>query len=197
MTIEGVIEFFKSTFSYHSIVTIGYFFVCFGVFILNVVFKNKITKLFQIRRGSFLNPMNYIRLVTSGVCHADFQHFRNNFIFILLLGPILEERFGSLVFLEMILITTVASSLFHLLFYESSAIGASDVVYMMVVLCGIICSFDGRIPITFVLLFLFFVFEEIVKMFFHKKNDSVGHDGHVIGAICGIVFGYHLFLLGV
>lgn len=194
MNIESIIHFFQTTFSYHSMVTISYFLICFIVFVLNVLFKDKVTRFLKIRRGSIFNPMNYIRLVTSGFCHADFQHFRNNFIFILLLGPILEEKYGSLLFLEMILITTVASSIFHLLFYDSSAIGSSDLVYMMVVLCGIVCSFDGKIPITFVLLFLFFVFEEIVKMFFHKKNDQVGHDGHVIGAICGIVFGYFWFV---
>ena len=193
MNIESILHFFQTTFSYHYIVTIGYFLICFLIFILNALFKNKVTSFLKIRRGSIFNPMNFIRLVTSGFCHTDFTHFRNNFVFILLLGPILEEKFGSLVFLEMLFITTVVSSLFHLLFYDSSAIGASDNVYMMVSLCGICCATDEKIPITFVLLFLFFVLGEIILMFFYIIWDSVGHDGHVVGALCGIVFGYFLF----
>ena len=131
MNLEKALSFINQYFSFQSYVIIGYFFLCFIIFIFNKISKDKVTSLLKIRRGHLLNPMNYIRLFTSGLCHSDFQHFRNNFIFILLLGPIIENKVGSLVMLEMILITTLVSSLFHLIFYDSSAIGASDVVYMM------------------------------------------------------------------
>ena len=193
MNIETIWQFFQQYFSYDSYVTLGYFFLCFFIFLLNFITKDQVTKFLKIRRGSIFNPMNYVRLFTSGLCHTNFQHFKNNFVFILLLGPILEERYGSIVLLEMILITTVASSVFHLFFYESSAIGASDVVYMMVVLCGITCAPDHLIPVTFVFLCLFFVLSEVIGMFFHKKKDNTGYDGHVIGAICGFLFGYVFF----
>lgn len=193
MDVESVVSFGQKYFSFHSYVIIGYFLICLSLFILNTITNNKVTSFLKIRRGSFFNPMNYLRLVTSSLCHSDFNHFKNNFIFILLLGPILEEKYGSFVLLEMLLITMVASSLFHLLFYDSSAIGSSDVVYMMVMLCAVACSFDKKIPITFVFLFLFFVLGEILLMFFHKKGDKTSHDGHVVGAILGFVFGYFIF----
>lgn len=193
MNLEKALSFINQYFSFQSYVIIGYFFLCFIIFIFNKISKDKVTSLLKIRRGHLLNPMNYIRLFTSGLCHSDFQHFRNNFIFILLLGPIIENKVGSLVMLEMILITTLVSSLFHLIFYDSSAIGASDVVYMMVVYLGLTSTFDNRIPLTFVFLFLFFVLGEIVLMFFHKRGDKTGHDGHVMGAVMGIIFTYFPF----
>lgn len=183
-----IIEFF----SYNSKVVLSYFIICFIVLILNKWSKDKINNFLVFRKGSILNPMNYIRLVASGLCHKDWSHFRNNFVFILLLGPMLEEKYGSMALLEMLVITSIASSLVHLILTKGGAIGASDNVYMMVVLCSLVNITTGKVPITLILIFIFYVADEIIKQF-SKKKDMVSHDSHIVGAICGFIFGYFLF----
>lgn len=191
MKINNILEI-TNYFSYNSIVILSYFLICLLIVILNIISKDKINDFFSMRKGSLLNPMTYIRLVTTGLCHKDWAHFRNNFITILLIGPMLEEKYGSTSLLEMIIITTVVSSIVHLFFYKTSAIGASDIVFMMIVLCSIVNISEGKIPITFVLIFLFYVSDEIIKQFF-KKKDNISHDSHIVGSICGFIFGYFIF----
>ncbi len=191
MKIDNVIEFLNN-FSYNSVVIISYFVLCLIMLILNTILKGKINNFFALRKGSLLNPMTYIRLITTGLCHKNWSHFRNNFIMILLIGPILEEKYGSVQILEMLVITTIASSLIHLFIYENGAIGASDNVFMLVVLCSIVNITEGKIPITLILIFLFYVADEIIKQFSSKK-DNISHDSHIVGAICGFIFGYFIF----
>lgn len=179
-------------FSYNSVVILSYFFICLFVLILNTISRDKVNRFLVSRRGSLLNPMTYIRLLSSGLCHKDWTHFRNNFITILLIGPMLEEKYGSINLLYMLIITTVVSSLVHLFLYDGGAIGASDNVYMLIVLCSIVNITNGKIPITLVLIFLFYVADEIIKQI-SGKNDNISHDSHIVGAICGFIFGYFIF----
>lgn len=179
-------------FSYNSVVVLSYFFICLIMLILNAITNDKINKFLVFRNGSIFNPMSYIRLIASGFCHTSYDHFKNNFIIILLIGPMLEEKYGSLNLLYMFLITTFVSSLFHLLFYNSGAVGASDNVYMLIVLCSIVNISDGKIPITLILIILFYIVEEVVKQLTHKKDD-ISHDSHIVGAICGFLYGFFFF----
>lgn len=179
-------------FSYNSVVILSYFFICLIILIVNYLLKDKLNNFLVFRRGNIFNPMNYIRIITSGFCHKDWEHFKNNFVIILLIGPLLEEKYGSINILYMILITSFVSSVFHLIFYNSVAIGASDNAYMFIVLCSIVNIGDGKIPITLLLIILFYVLDEFIMFVFHKK-DNVSHDSHIIGAFLGFVFGYFIF----
>lgn len=178
-------------FSYNSTVVLSYFFICLFILIINKISKDRVNHFLVFRKGNILNPMNYIRLVASGLCHQDWSHFRNNFVMILLMGPMLEEKYGSIPLLQMIVATSIISGLFHLIFYKGGAIGASDNVYMMVALCSVTNITSGKIPITLFLIFFFYIADEIIKQFSNKK-DHISHDSHIVGAICGFVYGYFL-----
>ena len=183
---------FTNYFSYNSVVILSFFFICLIVLILNHIFNNKINETFACQRGSIFNPMTYIRMVTCEFCHDGWSHFRNNFITILLIGPMLEEKYGSISLLEMILITTVVTSIIHLIISKKAAIGASDSVFMMITLASIVNISSGKIPITLILIFMFYVTDEVIKQVKNKK-DGISHDSHIVGAILGIVFGYFIF----
>ena len=51
--------------------------------------------IFSVYRTSLLSPMQYLRLFTHIIGHADYVHYINNFTLILLVGPMLEEKYGS------------------------------------------------------------------------------------------------------
>ena len=90
-------------FSYNSVVILSYFFISLGAFILNTITKGKANKLlFSTYRSSIFNPLTYVRLVTHAIGHENWNHFMNNFLTILLVGPMLEEKYGSIPLLEMI-----------------------------------------------------------------------------------------------
>ncbi len=179
-------------FSYNSVVILSFFFICFILLILDYMFRHKISNFLALRRGSIFNPMTYIRFISNSLVSKDWSHFRNNFLYILLLGPMLEEKYGSLVLLEMMLITSVASSIMVLIFSDRGGLGASDITFMMIVLSSIVNIQSGKIPITLILIILFYVIDEVGKELLHK-NDNISHLAHIVGAICGFVFGYIIF----
>ena len=171
MKLDSIMNFINY-FSYNSVVIISYFLICLTILILNKLLKGKVNRFLVFNGGSLFNPMTYIRLVTSGLCHSGWHHFRNNFILILLIGPMLEDKYGSIALLQMLIITTIICTIVHYIIYGHGAIGASDNVYMLVVLCSIVNITEGTIPITLVLIFIFYIADEIIKQF-SKKKDNV------------------------
>ena len=65
--------------------------------------------------------------------------------------------------------------------------GASGIVFMLIVLSAFVNMTDNKIPITLVLIILFYIIDEIKNI---RKKDNIAHYGHIIGAICGAVFGF-------
>ena len=177
-------------FSINSIVVLSFFAISFIAVIVDRITNGKSNEfLFQLRRGSPLDIMTYVRLFTYPFGHAGWKHFAGNFAFILVIGPLLEEKYGSLELLLLMVVTTLVIGLFHLLTSKNSAMGASGIAYMMIVLASFVNLQSGKIPITLILILLIHVIDEFEPLIFSKKNDNVNHVAHLIGAFTGIIYG--------
>ena len=175
---------------YNSLVILSYFFLSLLAFILNAITKGKSNRLlFSTYRDSIFNPMMYIRLFTHAIGHENWNHLKNNFLMILLIGPALEEKYGSINLLIMFLITAFITGILHNLFKNNSLLGASGSVFMLIILSSFVNIEAGKIPITLILICLFYVIDEIKDGMF--KKDKVSHIGHLIGALCGAIFGFY------
>ena len=147
---------------YNSPVVLTFFFICLGILIFNTLSKGVLnTVLFSTYRASILSPLMYVRLVGHIFGHQGWSHFMSNFLTILLIGPMIEEKYGSL-----------------------------NLLYMMIVLSSFVNVEAGKIPVTLILIFIFYLINEVILSFF--RIDNVSHMGHLIGAVCGIVFGIYL-----
>ncbi len=51
--------------------------------------------LFCVYRSSLKDPLFYIRLFGHVLGHADLSHFLNNMLLFLVIGPPMEEKYGS------------------------------------------------------------------------------------------------------
>jgi membrane associated rhomboid family serine protease len=137
---------------------------------------------FEIR-----NPLSYIRLVAHVAGHADWSHLLSNFSFILLIGPILEEKYGSVTLLIMILFTALVTGIINSLFFSTGLLGASGIVFMMILLSSF-TNINGKdIPLTFILILILYLSREIINSF---KTDDISEFAHIIGGFCGSLFGY-------
>ena len=178
-------------FQYNSIVILSFFFLSLIVLILNKLTKGKSNKyLFSTYKSSIFNPLTYIRLFTHILGHADWEHFRNNFLKILLIGPLVEEKFGSLNLLIMILITGGITGIIHNLLSKNRLLGASGISFMLIILSSFVNIQNGKIPLTLILIFIFYIIDEIKDGLF--KKDNISHMGHLIGAICGCIYGFYI-----
>ncbi len=147
--------------------------------------------LFRIYRSRLLDPMMYVRMFTYVLGHADYAHFISNFTIILLVGPMLEEKYGSKQLLEMMTVTALVTGLIQVIFFPGTALlGASGIAFMLILLSSFANYEKGRIPITLILVALIYLSGEIIDGLFQK--DNISQMGHIIGGICGCVFGWFI-----
>ena len=111
----------------------------------------------------------------------------SNLTFILLLGPILEEKYGSGKLLVMILITAVVSTVVNVLFVSSDLLGASGIVLMFITLSSVTELKQKSVPITFLLVVTIFLGSEIASIL---NSSSISHLPQLIGGAAGTVFGF-------
>ncbi len=129
------------------------------------------------------------RTVTYIFCHADFQHLMSNLLYLLILGPMLEEKYGAKLLLIMTFFTAVFSALINTLLFPTGIIGASGIVFMFIVLSSIVNMKEREIPLTFLLVVLIYLGGEIVRSF---DEDSISQFVHVMGGLCGGLMGFLL-----
>ena len=186
MTVEfnDIIDYFQ----YNSVLILTMFAISVGALILKEITNGKSDKLlFSSYRSSLLNPLTYLRFFTHILGHSNWEHLINNYIIILLVGPMIEEKYGTMDLLLMILITAFVVGLFNFIRGGIKLKGSSCIVFMLIVLSSFSNIQAGKIPITFILIFIFYVFREIKDL---KADDGISHTGHIIGALCGAVFGF-------
>lgn len=183
---------FVDYFQYNSIVILSYFFISLFVLVLNKITNGKSNNyLFSSSRGSVFNPLTYLRMFTHVLGHENWNHFRNNFLYILLIGPMIEEKYGSINLLIMILITAFVTGLINCIIGKKRILGASGIAFMLILLSSLVNLQSGKIPITLVLICLFYVVSEIMDGLFKKGN--VSHLSHILGAITGFIYGFYIF----
>lgn len=179
-----------SKFDYNAPVILTYFFICLIILIIDKLCKGKFSATFftTYKNDSLLNPLTYFKLISHSLGHADWDHLYSNFIKILLIGPLIEEKYGSINLLIAMIITSLIIGIINKLFGKGGILGASGVAYMLILLSSFVNMENGKIPITLTLIILFFVVDEVIKLF-RRKKDGVSHLGHITGAICGIILG--------
>jgi membrane associated rhomboid family serine protease len=134
-----------------------------------------------------IDARSYVGLATHILGHASWEHLIGNFMLILLIGPILEERHGSRSLFLMIVLTAVVTGLANLALSQHLLVGASGVAFMMILLASMANVRGGEIPLTFLAVALIYMGGEIVHSF---NNDQVSHMAHLVGGAVGGVFGF-------
>lgn len=173
-------------------VIIGFVALCFLATALNYItsgWANRV--LFTTYRSSFRSPLTYVRLFTHTLGHMNWNHFVGNMTYILLLGPMLEEKYSSRTLIEVMGVTAVITALINHVFFPSIALcGASGVVFAFIIMSSFTTFKKGEIPFTFILVFVFFIGQQVIQGIF--MVDNISNMGHIVGGIVGGLCGYIL-----
>ena len=146
---------------------------------------------FSVYRSSLADPLTYIRFFGHVLGQSGYAHYMGNMLLLLLVGPALEEKYGSRTIILTIVITALVTGLVQFIFFPGSALlGASGVVFMMIVLSSFTEMKRGGIPLTLILVVVFYLGGEISDGLL--KSDNVSQMTHIVGGVCGIVFGFTL-----
>ncbi|MDZ4746925.1 MAG: rhomboid family intramembrane serine protease [Saprospiraceae bacterium] len=172
---------------FNSPVILGFSLLCVAVFALDKIMAGTLMPYFTLGQVSTSSVASILTLFTHVIGHASIEHLMGNLTFILLLGPIVEEKYGDSRTLFMILITALITGILNLLFFHTGLMGASGVVFMLILLVSFTNTKSGEIPVTFILVALLFIGKEVIESL---NTDQISQFAHVIGGVCGSVFGF-------
>ena len=177
---------------YNAPTTLNFSLISFLVLIFHFATRGASTeKFFCVYRSSLLDLLTYPRFFTHVLGHSSFAHYSGNITLMLVLGPTLEERYGSRTILLSIIFTAFISGLLQwLLFPGVALLGASGIVFMMILMASLGGMRSGGIPLTLILVFAIYIGQEVVSAI--GAVDNVSHLTHIIGGICGAVIGVGL-----
>lgn len=178
-------------FQYNSPVIVTYSLLCLLALVINYLTGGGANKLiFSVYRTRLFDPMQYLRLVTYVFGHANYEHFISNFTVILLVGPMLEEKYGAKPLMKMMFMTAVVTGIVQIVFFPHTALlGASGIAFMLILLSSFANFQRGKIPVTLILVALIYLSGEIINGI-AQPNDNISQMGHIIGGLCGTVFGW-------
>lgn len=176
--------------SFNSPVILSFAILCFAAMVLNFVTSGAANHaFFSVYRSSLLSPLTYVRLFGHVLGHAGWAHFFGNITLILVVGPLLEEKYGSANLLFVILATALTTGLVHFIFFPGvGLLGASGVVFALILLSSFTSMKEGEIPLTFLLVAVIYIGQQVYEGLFVR--DNVSNLTHILGGVVGAGLGF-------
>lgn len=184
------IKKFFAKFDYNSPVILTYAIICVVLLIVDNMTNGWLNSTLLISYGhpNLLNPLTYLRGLLHVFGHANWSHLLNNMILMMLVGPAVEERYGSWNLCIMILTDAVLTAIVNGIFSSHGIIGASGVVFMLIILSAFTNMRKGKIPVTLCIVSALYFGQEIYSAV-NTPNDGVSRMGHILGGVVGLVYG--------
>lgn len=146
--------------------------------------------LFSVYRSSLADPLFFVRLFGHVLGHAGWDHFIGNMLlFLVIAPPRWRSATAAATLLSGILMTSLVSGILQCMpFPSSSLLGASGIVFMLIMLSSLAGSRNGGIPITLILVGAPYLSQQVYDILF--VQDNVANFMHIVGGACGTVFGF-------
>nr|WP_318659587.1 rhomboid family intramembrane serine protease [uncultured Treponema sp.] len=186
---------FKIRISYNSPVILTFCIICVLVFVLDkyvFVKLNLINSFFMVPGSAkcpvpfnFKSVLDYVKLFTHVLGHVSWGHVMGNLSFILLLGPLLEERYGSPMLALMMTVTALVTGVLNACIIPSPLLGSSGIAFMLIILASFTAISKNEIPLSFIFVFILFFCSEL---FIKKESAGVSVLAHIAGGLCGSMF---------
>ena len=138
--------------------------------------------------AQFTNWKWYVSVLAYIFGHASFEHLLGNMALLLILGPIIELRYGTQRFVWMTIITAIVTGILHTLLWDNQLLGFSGVVFMYIVLSTLLNIRNREIPVTFILVVVLYFGMEIMAS---MKEEEVSHFAHLFGGAMGAFWGFN------
>ena len=178
--------------TFNSPAVLGFAGVCLLAMVLNQLTGGASNRaVFSVYRAPLSNPLTWLRMVCHVFGHADWNHLLNNMMYILLVGPMLEEKYGSVNLLLVMLATALLTGVINFVFFpHTMLLGASGIVFAMILLSSITRTEGGAIPVTFILVAILYIGQQVWQAI--TVRDNVSYMAHIAGGAVGAGLGFLL-----
>ena len=182
--------------TYNAPVTLTFAIMCLVILLLNdfLLGKHNISVIFTApaRIGSnggfnYKSILDYFRLFLHILGHSDWEHLLGNFTFIILLGPLMEERYGSKMVALMFVVTAFVTGVINVCLIPHPLLGASGIVFMLIILASITTLDKNVIPLSFIFVVAIYLGRELINA---PKTENISTVAHIAGGLCGSMFGF-------
>lgn len=180
----------RITITFNSPVVLFFLFACFVVTLVGELTGGASTRLlFMTYHSPLSDILTYLRFFTHVLGHSGWSHFIGNAMYLLLLGPMLEEKYNSQMLLKAIVITALVTGLVNYIFFPKVALcGASGVVFAFIILASFTGFRSGEIPLTFLLVAAVFIGQQVLEGIL--VDDNISNMAHIVGGLVGAMVGY-------
>lgn len=180
----------KLKISFNAPVVLSFALICVLAQLLNLLTGGASNRLlFSVYRSSFADPLAYVRCVAHVFGHGDWSHLLGNMMYLLILGPMLEEKYGSGNIAFVMLATALVTGLSSLLLFPNvRLLGASCIVFAFILLASITTTQENAIPASFILVALLYIGQQIYEGVF--SQDNISQMSHIVGGAVGSVLGF-------
>ena len=178
--------------AFNSPAVLGFAGVCLVAMVLNLLSDGASNRaLFSVYRAPLTNPLTWLRMVCHVFGHADWNHLLNNMMYVLLVGPMLEEKYGSVNLALVMLATALLTGLANFIFFPGTLLlGASGIVFALILLSSITRTEGGAIPVTFILVAILYIGQQVWQAI--TVRDNVSYMAHIAGGAVGAGLGFLL-----
>ncbi len=180
--------------SYDAPVTLTFVIICAILFLLSTFAikngaLNKILASPTSTAGALpfivSQPISYLRLLLYIFGAGEGAVLITNLILIMLLGPAMEERYGSVIIGIMIFVSALFSGVLNACFCSESLVGAVPVVSMMIFLNAFMSFSKKKFPLSFAAVMILFVMLEVFS-----GAGAIRIIICIAGGLCGSLFAF-------
>lgn len=130
---------------------------------------------------------SYLRLICYSFSAVSWNMLITNLLFVLLLGPAMEERYGSIIIGIMMIVSTLFAGVLNACLCKNTMLGCTAIVFMMIFLNSFMSFSKKKVPLSFILIFILFIVREI---FVKNANGLAGIFIGIAGGLCGSLFAF-------
>lgn len=179
---------FSFGFSYNSPVILTFSLLTLAVLLLAYLTDGRSTTLlFSVYRFRLTDLLGYPRLFLHVLGHSGYEHLASNICMMLVIGPMVEEKYGSKNVLYAIIATAFVTGIVHIITSDAAMLGASGIVFMLILMASITNFSGGYIPLTLIAVAVIYLGSEFANGI--SQNDNITQLGHIVGGCMGIVCG--------
>ena len=164
--------------------------ICVIVQIVNLLTNGASNRtVFSVYQSSMLNPLTYVRCICHVFGHSDWNHLIGNMMYILILGPMIEEKYGTSNTIFVMIATALVTGIINMIFFPGvRLLGASGIVFAFILISSITTREDYTIPVTFILVALLYIGQQVYEGIFQK--DNISQMAHIVGGVVGSILGF-------
>ena len=172
------------------------------IFISDLILKlNLSEKIFEcpgaksVPAFDFKSALSYVKLVIYPFGGENSTSFFLNIGFILLLGPVLEERYGSIMLALMIFITSLVGGVLTACVSMFGISGCGGIVFMMIILSVLSVFIKKQLPVSWIFIFTLYLAFSLfsgkkISGFMPFMQNNVPVFIQLASGICGSLFGF-------